>query len=288
MFLFLSSGRGSLAVIGLAAALFTAGCGGGRSVSVSTLSASNVRFNATMTVNVSGAGLADPDLTMAVDGPCNDVTRLAGAQDFQTQFTCKVSGVGEIVPRIVDGNGVVLGRVKVEVPMPQVTLNTRRETSVTGSIVIDLDPVAAPETVKNFLTYLSAGTYRNTIFHRVLKDILIQGGGYTTGPTAVTGLRDPIVLESNNGLKNERGTLAMARTALFDSATSQFYLNVRDNPDFDYIDDERRGYAVFGRVSSGLDVLDAISAVPTRALNTTVFTDLPVNDVVITSISQTR
>ncbi len=282
------SGRWTLALAALAVSLFTAGCGGGSAVSVSTMSASGLRFNATMTVTVSGAGLTDPDLTMAVDGPCTDVTRLSGSQDNQTQFSCRVSGIGEITPRVVKGNGVVLARVTVNIPQPQVTINTRRETSVTGSMVVDLDAVAAPETVRNFLTYVSSGLYRNTLFHRVLQGLLIQGGGYTSGPTVVTGLRDPIVLESNNGLKNLRGTIAMARNSLFDSATSQFYLNIADNADFDYIDAERRGYAVFGRVVSGLEVLDAIGNVPTTARDTGAFANLPVTDVVITSITQSR
>jgi len=282
------TGRWKLALAVLATSLFAAGCGGGRDVSVSTMSASGLRFNATMTVTVSGAGLTDPDLTMAVDGPCTDVTRLSGSQDNQTQFSCRVSGIGTITPRVVLGNGVVLARVTVEVPQPQVTINTRRDTSVTGSMVVDLDAVAAPETVRNFLTYVSSGLYRNTIFHRVIKDVLIQGGGYTAGPTVVTGLRAPIVLESDNGLKNVRGTIAMARNSLFDSATSQFYLNIADNVDFDFVDAERRGYAVFGRVVSGLEVLDAIGNVPTVARDNSAFANLPVTDVVVTSITQTR
>lgn len=282
------SGRWRLALAVLATSLFAAACGGGRDVSVSSMSASGLRFNATMTVTVSGAGLTDPGLTMAVDGPCTDVTRLSGSQDNQTQFSCRVSGVGTITPRVVLGNGVVLARVTVEVPQPQVTINTRRDTSVTGSMVVDLDAVAAPETVRNFLTYMSSGLYRNTIFHRVIKNVLVQGGGYTAGPTVVTGLRAPIVLESDNGLKNVRGTIAMARNSIFDSATSQFYLNIADNVDFDFVDAERRGYAVFGRVVSGLDVLDAIGNVPTVARDTGVFANLPVTDVVVTSITQTR
>lgn len=268
--------------------LITAGCGGSdRSVTVTTLSASNVRYNGTMTVTVSGAGLTSPDLTMEVDGPCSSITRVPGAADFQTQFTCKVDGVGELIPKVRLPSGGVAASLRVMVPTPQVTIATRRD-GTTSSIVVDLDPTAAPVSVKNFLAYASAGLYRNTIFHRVIKGRLIQGGGFTTGPTAVTGLGAPIALESNNGLKNLRGTIAMARTSVFDSATSQFYLNLIDNPEFDYVDVEHPGYAVFGTVSSGLDVIDGIGNVALNPAPPSGFPNLPAADVVITSVSQTR
>lgn len=275
----------TLAVV---AALSIAGCGGGRSgASVSTLSASNVRYNNTMTVTVNGAGLADPELFMTVDGPCSNVTRLPNPADFQTQFSCRVDGVGELKPAVRLANGDELARLRVDVPLPQVTLNTRRGT-VTGTLVVELDPVAAPLSTKNFLDYVSAGLYRNTIFHRVIKDQLIQGGGFTTGPTAVEGLRAPIVLESNNGLKNLRGSIAMARGVLFDSATSQFYFNLADNTAFDFVDAQNPGYAVFGRLLSGLDVMDAIGNVEIADAGTGSFLNLPALDVVITLAQQTR
>lgn len=280
--------RRALALLAVAAATLAAGCGGGggSGASVSSMSASSVRFNATMTVSVSGAGLADESISMEVDGPCGTITRLTGALDYQTQFTCKVTGVGEIRPRIILPSGEVGASLRVDVPMPQVTIAAKQGTT-TGTMVLELDPVSAPVTVKNFLDYVSAGTYRNTIFHRAIKDSLIQGGGYTTGPTAVTGLRSAIVLESNNGLKNLRGTIAMARTAVFDSATSQFYFNLVDNPAFDYVSAEQPGYAVFGKLVSGLDVIDAIGTVEVEN-RSTAFANLPTVDVLITSISQTR
>lgn len=284
---FQTCGR-ALTLLITAASMITAGCGGSdRSATVTTLSASGVRYNATMTVTVSGAGLTHPDLKMEVEGPCSSIARSDGAVDFQTQFTCKVDGVGDLTAKVLLPSGGVAASLKVQVPMPQVTINTRRDT-VLGSIVVDLDPVAAPITVKNFMTYVASSLYTNTIIHRVVKGQLIQGGGFKTGPTAVTGLRAPIVLESKNGLKNLRGTIGMARTVVFDSATSQFFLNLIDNPDFDYVDAEHPGYAVFGTVTTGLDVMDAIGNVDLNPEPPTSFAGLPAKDVVVTSIVQTR
>ena len=105
-------------------------------------------------------------------------------------------------------------------PNPQVGIVTSL-----GSIVLELDPVAAPITVNIFLNYANSGFYRNTLFHRVITGFMIQGGGYTTGLVKKDGLKDPIVLESNNGLTNLRGTVAMARTNDPNSATSEFFIN---------------------------------------------------------------
>ena len=132
-----------------------------------------------------------------------------------------------------------------------------------GDIVVQLDPVKAPKTVDNFLQYVKSGHYNGTIFHRVIDGFMIQGGGMTPDmkekPT-----RPPIPLESRNGLSNVRGTLAMARTNVPDSATSQFFINVKDN---DFLDAARspdgNGYAVFGKVIHGMDVVDKIRKVET-------------------------
>jgi peptidyl-prolyl cis-trans isomerase A (cyclophilin A) len=116
--------------------------------------------------------------------------------------------------------GVVVNTTSLTVPNPQVGIVTSL-----GSIVLELDPVAAPITVNNFLNYANSGFYRNTLFHRVITGFMIQGGGYTTGLVKKYGLKDPIVLESNNGLTNLRGTVAMARTNDPNSATSEFFIN---------------------------------------------------------------
>jgi peptidyl-prolyl cis-trans isomerase A (cyclophilin A) len=130
-----------------------------------------------------------------------------------------------------------------------------------GDIVIELDAAKAPGTVANFLGYVRSGHYDGTVFHRVIDGFMIQGGGMDARlrekPT-----KAPIKLEAGNGLSNVRGTLAMARTSNPDSATAQFFINVADNP---RLDSFGGGYAVFGRVIEGMDVVDRIRAVPTQA-----------------------
>ena len=130
------------------------------------------------------------------------------------------------------------------------------ETS-SGDILVELFPDKAPKTVANFLQYVDSGFYANTIFHRVIKGFMIQGGGL--GPRMdekPTG--EPVPNEADNGLKNTRGTLAMARTRDPHSATAQFFINTVDNPDLDYQSEEEFGYCVFGQVIDGLDVVKKI------------------------------
>ncbi len=129
-----------------------------------------------------------------------------------------------------------------------------------GEIVIALESVKTPLTVANFLNYVNTGFYGSTIFHRVVPGFVVQGGGETTGFVTKTGLGAPITLESNVGLSNLRGTIAMARTSDANSATSQFYFNTVDNGSLDYQSAANPGYAVFGHVISGLATIDAINA----------------------------
>ena len=131
-----------------------------------------------------------------------------------------------------------------------------------GDIVVQLEPDKAPKTVANFVQYVKAGHYDGLIFHRVISTFMIQGGGYDPGmnekPT-----RPSIALESRNGLSNQRGTIAMARTNVPDSATAQFFINVADNQRLDAANaPDGNGYAVFGKVVGGMDVVDKIRAVP--------------------------
>ena len=153
------------------------------------------------------------------------------------------------------------------------------ETSM-GNIVIELNEQAAPVTVKNFLGYVEAGFYDGTIFHRVIPGFMIQGGGFTK-QMAEKDTRAPIINEAKNGLSNEKGTIAMARTSDPDSATAQFFINHRDNDFLDYIDDNKAGYAVFGKVTEGMDVVDAIASVETTTRNG--MDDVPVEPVIIQS-----
>lgn len=138
-----------------------------------------------------------------------------------------------------------------------------------GEIVVELYDSYAPQTVANFYRYVAAGFYSNTLIHRVDRDFVVQGGGYTSGMVAKPPLYAPIRLESDNGLSNLRGTIAMARRSDADSATSQFFFNVWDNTSLDYQNAANPGYAVFGRVISGLNTLDAINVVPTYAYSAT-------------------
>lgn len=132
-----------------------------------------------------------------------------------------------------------------------------------GDIVVELDASKAPKTVDNFLQYVKSGQYDGTVFHRVIENFMIQGGGFSPELKEKT-TRAPIPLESRNGLSNSRGTLAMARTSDPNSATAQFFINVQDNGFLDAArSPDGNGYAVFGKVVSGMEVVDRIRAVPT-------------------------
>lgn len=146
-----------------------------------------------------------------------------------------------------------------------------------GEIELELYPDSAPKTVENFISYINDGFYVGTVFHRVIDGFMVQGGGFTVdGKQKPT--RDPIVLESDNGLKNNIGYVAMARTNIPNSATSQFFINVADN-DFLNYSPQNPGYAVFGKVISGMDVVDKIRVVKTGVKNG--MQDWPTEDIVI-------
>ena len=131
-----------------------------------------------------------------------------------------------------------------------------------GDIVVELDATKAPKTVENFVQYVKSGHYDGTIFHRVIDNFMIQGGGMKADMSEKT-TRAPIPLESRSGLTNVRGTLAMARTPAPNSATAQFFINLKDNAFLDQANSpDGNGYAVFGRVVAGMDVIDKIKAVP--------------------------
>ncbi|TKJ39324.1 MAG: hypothetical protein CEE38_00865 [Planctomycetes bacterium B3_Pla] len=153
------------------------------------------------------------------------------------------------------------------------------ETSM-GDIVIELNEQAAPVTVKNFLRYVQEGFYDGTIFHRVIHGFMIQGGGLTA-EMEKKETRDPIANEAGNGLRNERGTIAMARSNDPHSATSQFFINHTDNMPLDYVANVKPGYAVFGKVTEGMDVVDSIAKVETTTRDGKA--DVPVEPVVIKS-----
>lgn len=164
--------------------------------------------------------------------------------------------------------------------LPQVKLSTNQ-----GDIVLELDPGKAPKTVANFLGYVKDKHYDGTVFHRVIDGFMIQGGGFTPDlqqkPT-----KAPIELEARNGLKNDRGTIAMARTGNPNSATAQFFINVVNNDMLNAPNPDGFGYAVFGKVVAGMDVVDKIRAVATG--NKSMFQNVPLTNVTILSATQVR
>ena len=149
-----------------------------------------------------------------------------------------------------------------------------------GVITLQLDAAKAPNTVKNFLGYVNAGFYSNTIFHRVIPNFMIQGGGFEPGMNQKK-VNAPIKNEAANGLKNDKYTIAMARTGDPHSATAQFFINTKDNSFLDYPGQDGWGYCVFGKVIEGKDVVDAIGKVQTGFRGG--MQDVPQQDVIITS-----
>jgi cyclophilin family peptidyl-prolyl cis-trans isomerase len=159
---------------------------------------------------------------------------------------------------------LLLGLAEAQAQAPRVQLETTQ-----GNITLELYPDEAPQTVKNFLDYVDAGYYNGTVFHRVIEGFMIQGGGYTADLSRKGDTRPPIRNEADNGLKNKRGTVAMARTSDPHSATAQFFINHVDNEFLDHTGKNVRGwgYCVFGEVVDGMDVVDKIAETPTGVRN---------------------
>jgi len=170
--------------------------------------------------------------------------------------------------------------VKIERNVVKAQSNTVKLKTSMGDIVIELDEQAAPVTARNFLGYVEDGFYDGKIFHRVIRDFMIQGGGFTAEMTQ-SKTRDPIINEAANGLKNDRGTIAMARTNDPNSATAQFFINHKNNDFLNYAGKNNPGYAVFGKTIEGMDVVDAIASV--RTTTQAGMSDVPAEPVVILS-----
>ena len=160
--------------------------------------------------------------------------------------------------------------------MTTITITTNK-----GTIVAELDAEKAPKTVENFLHYVGTGHYANTIFHRVIDGFMIQGGGFEPGMKQKPA-DQTVENEAKNGLKNEPYTLAMARTSAPHSASAQFFINVKNNSFLDYPGQDGWGYAVFGKVTQGTEVVDAIEKVKTTRSG--MFADVPAEDVIIEKI----
>ncbi len=157
----------------------------------------------------------------------------------------------------------------------QAATQVKFQTSL-GDFTVEVYPDKAPKTVENFLQYVKDKQYNGTIFHRVIGNFMVQGGGFTPDMNQ-KATREPIPLEAKNGLKNDRGTIAMARTSIPNSATAQFFVNVVDNNSLNAPSPDGYGYAVFGKVTAGMDTIDKIRAVPTGRQ------DVPVTPILINS-----
>ena len=282
-----STSAARLRTVALAAcALLLQACGGGGSgysdapvstaASVSAVAANRLSYGRLSTFTITGTNLAT-GVSFGATG-CDGVTVLGGGSATQQTVTCTPNKALS-VRLAVNAGGAEVYSSNLTVPKPRVTLVTSL-----GSIVVELEPASTPVTVDNFLAYVNAGFYSSTIFHRVIAGFVVQGGGFTSAGAIPTGLRAAIALESNKGLSNLRGTIAMARTDVFDSATSQFFFNSANNTFLDFASSASPGYAVFGRVVGATDLvtIDAISARPTNPA-----TDKPTTDIVLQSATQT-
>ena len=268
-------------LLALALTLLLGGCGGssGFDPFISAAKPESLQYGRTATILLGGRHLRSY-LVVEVPGCANPVFAARSTTELLV-LNCTVNVVGDLPLSVKDRDGQLLFATTLNVPKPQVALVTSL-----GSMLLELDPAKAPVSVNNFLGYVRQGFYANTLFHRVIAGFVVQGGGYTTGLVKKPGQAAPIVLESNNGLSNLRGTLAMARTDVPDSATSEFFVNLVDNLFLDYRDSANPGYAVFGRVVEGMGVVDAIASQATGTLNGQ--SNVPLSEVSITSATQVR
>lgn len=269
------------AVLGL---LALGGCGGngGSWPVVMDVQADRLMYSQTSQFTLIGQSL-DMDFSVSARN-CKGLVLVPGGTAMSKTVSCTINATGAAAVGIEAtlADGTVLLTKTFDVPAPQVTLSTSL-----GTMVVELNPAVVPLTVNNFLQYVNDRFYDGTLFHRIYSAgiSVVQGGWLTAVPAVQTGLRAPIALEVGKGLSNLRGTIGMARSNQLDTATatSQFYFNVTDNV---ALDTANGGYAVFGRLVSGLDVMDAISRVPT----TTQYglSNFPTSSIVITSAAQTR
>jgi len=267
--------------LSFALALLMAGCGGGTGFqpTVTGVKHETLHYGKSATIFLGGKDLRS-NMVVDTNGACINPSFASNSTTDTLVLNCSVKLAGNFTLTIKTEAGVVVNTTSLTVPNPQVGILTSL-----GNIVMELDPAAAPITVNNFLSYANSGFYRNTLFHRVIAGFIIQGGGYTSGLVKKDGQKDPIVLESNNGLTNLRGTVAMARTNEPNSATSEFFINHVDNAFLNY-STTNPGYAVFGKVIQGMDVVDAIASKATTASNG--FADVPLEDITITSALQIK
>ncbi len=269
-------------IAGVVLLVLLSACGGstGFEPVITGVKAQSLKYGYTATIYLGGKDLRS-SVTVDSNGGCTNPSFASNSTTDTLVLNCGVKVVGDLPLTIKAEDGSVIYTTTLTVPKPQVTMFTSK-----GTVVFELDPTTAPISSNNFLSYVSKGFYTSTLFHRVIAGFMVQGGGYTKGLVKKTGQAAAIELESNKGLSNLRGTLAMARTNDFNSATSEFFINVVDNTFLDYKNFANPGYAVFGKVVQGMDVVDAIVAEPTGVFNGT--NDVPLTDVVISLALQTQ
>ena len=275
----------SLLLAATAALLLTTlltACGGstGFPPVITAVKPQSLSYGRTATIYLGGKDLRS-SLVVETGGGCTNPSFGSSSSTDTLVLNCLVTVVGDLPLTIKSATGEVIYTTTLSVPKPQVSIITNK-----GSFTLELDLATAPVTVKNFLAYVRGGYYSNTLFHRVIPGFVAQAGGYTTGLVRKPGQLDAIELESNKGLSNARATVAMARTNVFNSATSEFYVNLVDNTFLDYKNAANPGYAVFGTVVQGMDVVDSIGAVPTGVFNGS--PDVPLTDITITMALQSK
>jgi cyclophilin family peptidyl-prolyl cis-trans isomerase len=257
-------------------------CGGstGFPPVITAVKPQSLSYGRTATIYLGGKDLRS-SLVVESNGGCTNPSFGSSSSTDTLVLNCLVTVVGDLPLTIKSATGEVIYTTTLSVPKPEVSIITNK-----GTFTLELDLARAPISVKNFLSYVRGGYYSNTLFHRVIPGFVAQAGGYTTGLIKKPGQLDPIELESNKGLSNARATVAMARTNVFNSATSEFYVNLVDNTFLDYKNAANPGYAVFGTVVQGMDVVDAIAAMPTGVFNGS--TDVPLTDITITMALQSK
>ena len=258
-------------------------CGGGSEFApvVTGVKVQSIQYGKTATIYIGGKDLRST-LNVDTSGSCLNSSYASSSTTDVLVFNCLVSKTGDMPFVVKTAEGESIYSTSVNVPLPQVVLITSK-----GALTFELvDPAIAPSSVNNFLKYVNKGFYRDTLFHRVISGFVVQGGGFTEGIVKKSGQTAPIELESNRGLSNLRGSLAMARASTPNSAQSEFYINLVDNLSLDYRSAASPGYAVFGRIIQGLDVIDTIATVPTGIING--FSNVPFEDIAISLALQIK
>jgi cyclophilin family peptidyl-prolyl cis-trans isomerase len=273
--------------------------GPGPSVTSVAVTAGTLKYGQRVLVTIAGSRLEVG--TIAINpATCGDTVPSTAAPYVSTAttayFQCTVAATGSAKIELVDtADGKPVGSVAINVPVPQVTMTVSNGAGVSGVIVMTLAPDKAPITVTNFLAYVNSGFYDGTVFHRVSPNFVVQAGGYvapvaTNVPTA-KATSAPIKLEADKGLSNTQWTIAMARTNVADSATSQFFINLRDNGSvLDQSAINGAGYAVFGSVTGSTQAVSAIATAPCAVIPFFLPSGdcTPTPNVVITSAVQTQ